>query len=250
MSRRLRLLGVSLLLLIALSAVAVSVSAQNPSQTDIQIDIDDNGDADLVIDNHVSLGTQSERRAFDSILSNQTRLDEMGAEAAAPFESFAERASEEVERDMSVSVESVEGTRDGETGTISITLSWENFGRVDDSRVYVGDVFEGGLSLSEGQSLSVVAPEGYSLSEGDSEIPEGAVDGNTVTLEGPVEVDRTLGVVYVSEEGDGGDGGAEGEDSQADGEGAEDGNGMPGFGVVGVLASLLFFGARRVAEKK
>ncbi|MDY6776144.1 MAG: hypothetical protein SV253_08770 [Halobacteria archaeon] len=246
MSRRLRLLGVSLLLLIALSAVTVSVSAQNSGQTDIQIDIDDNGDADLVIDNHVSLGTQSERQAFDSILSNQTRLNEMGDEAAAPFKSFAERASQEIERNMSVSVKSVKGTRDGETGTISITLSWENFGRVDDSRVYVGDVFEGGLRLSEGQSLSVVAPEGYSLSE-ESVLPDGRIKQDTVTVEGPIEMNQSLRLVYTPVE----DGEASnqtqdvnetqnGEQNQGQG-----GNGMPGFGLLAGSVALIGVAALR-----
>lgn len=67
-------------------------------------------------------------------------------------------------------------------GVVSFSFTWTNFARVDGGRLLVGDVFEGGFFLAEGDSLVVEVPSGYAVGTADPRPAES--DGTSVTWVG------------------------------------------------------------------
>lgn len=72
-------------------------------------------------------------------------------------------------------------------GVVSFRFRWDGFANVTDERVAVGDVFGGGLFLSENDSLRLTAPPGYEVAAVDPAPDE--VDGRTLIWFGRVDFD-------------------------------------------------------------
>lgn len=67
-------------------------------------------------------------------------------------------------------------------GVVTFEFRWEGFAPVDGDRLVVGDVFEGGLFIAEGDSLEVVAPAGYRIASAEPTPDE--FDGRVATWRG------------------------------------------------------------------
>lgn len=52
-------------------------------------------------------------------------------------------------------------------GIVTFEFQWEGFALKDGNRLLVGDVFEGGLFIAEGDSIEVAAPQGYHVASAD-----------------------------------------------------------------------------------
>lgn len=52
---------------------------------------------------------------------------------------------------------------DDRWGVVAFSFTWTNFATQSDSRLVVGDVYEGGYSLGPNESLVIAAPDGYSV---------------------------------------------------------------------------------------
>jgi len=61
-------------------------------------------------------------------------------------------------------------------GVVTFEFRWDGFAASEGDALRVGDVFEGGLFIAEGDSLEVVAPEGYRIESADP-APSEAGDG-------------------------------------------------------------------------
>lgn len=48
-------------------------------------------------------------------------------------------------------------------GVVTYEFQWNGFAQVEDDDIVVGDTFEGGLYLAEGDVLEIVAPDGYTV---------------------------------------------------------------------------------------
>ncbi len=189
------------------------------TSTNVEIAVEEDGDSVWTVTNTVELTDDDERDGFDRIAESDERTAEMGENVAAPFGRFADRAAGETGREMSVEVVSVEAVRNGDEGVVTVEISWGDFASVDGTAVRVDDVFEGGLSLEEGQVLTVRAPEGYVVSE--HEAHEADVDEESVTWTGPVEIEEDVWVVFDLSE-----------------EESDDGEGLPGFTFVAALLAV------------
>lgn len=61
-------------------------------------------------------------------------------------------------------------------GIVTYEFRWSGFAATDGGRLAVGDVFEGGLFIAEGDSLEIVAPAGYRIDSADP-TPDEVGDG-------------------------------------------------------------------------
>jgi hypothetical protein len=122
---------------------------------------------------------------------------------------------------MSVELVSADTDREGNTGAVIVRLEWSGFGTLDGDtgNVTVDDVFEGGLSLEEGQTVTVRAPDGYGV--GNADAPGAEVNKSYVRWTGHVEVEEDVSVVF--------------ESTETDGEG--DSEELPGFTAVAALVA-------------
>lgn len=69
-------------------------------------------------------------------------------------------------------------------GTVTFSFRWTSFAAVDGDAIAVGDVFEGGLFLDDGDYLEVVPPAAYAPT---TSPPPDETEGTTVVWSGPEE---------------------------------------------------------------
>ncbi|MDY6779808.1 MAG: hypothetical protein SV760_04540 [Halobacteria archaeon] len=217
MSMKLRFVSV-LVLVTALVLSASGVQAAE-TKTDIEITVSKTGDAAWKVTNTLSFTSQTEQQAFTNMINNQTRMQERKTSIVNGFRSLIRRASDDVERQMSIKDSTIKGSVGEDTGTLTVKFTWTNFAEsTSEGRVVVGDMVSG-LSLDEGERLTLKGP--FPVANASS----GTVDGSTVVWKGPSEVSENAKVVF--EKTDGG----------TDGDGSGGGQGLPGFGLlIGGLA--------------
>lgn len=204
------------LLLLVLSP-GLAAAQQTDSSVDVEIEVTENGDAVWTVTNEVHLDTENERSAFDAMAENQSRLDEIALDTTTRFRNFADRASQQINRQMDVRMESVDATRENDTGRITVSFTWTNFAETTDNEVVVSDVFQGGLSLEEGQTLSVTGP----YPNVDLSASTGETRDSSAVWTGPVDVNDDVTITFSQEEESGG------------------GQGLPGFGIAAAVLALL-----------
>lgn len=95
-------------------------------------------------------------------------------------------------------------------GVVTYAFTWEGFARTDGDTVTVGDAFEGGFLLSEGDTLTFVPPPGYGVAAADPD-PDRRDDGR-LTWEGARSFadERPLARFATTATDGGGDGAAAG----------------------------------------
>lgn len=173
-------LRVAALALMLTAALALPAAAQDTS-TEYLIDIGEDGDAEWEIRNAVPLATDAERQAFRALANDQSALNSRADDVSAEFGAIAQRASERTGRDMEVRDVSVDASTRDDEGVITVSFTWTDFVETKDGEERVGDVFDGGLPLGQGDTLTLTAPSGTTFEE----VPPGAaVDGDTLTVEG------------------------------------------------------------------
>ena len=133
-----------------------------------------------------------ERDAFEDYAERfeeeETRLyREFLEQSEALTASAAERLGREMTATDYERSAGVDATPTRNVGEVELTYRWTNFAPVHDGAVHVGDVFEGGFYLAEGQSLVIVADDGlafetFAPDEGAATAPLG--DRETVTWSG------------------------------------------------------------------
>lgn len=207
---------ISLLFVVVALALTVAPATASAAESDVTLDVEveTDGDAVWLVTNELTLASDSERSAFDALKENQTRLDRLAGTTTARFRNFAERASQQIGRDMTVSRESVEASRNGDMGRVLVTFTWTNFAQTTDDEIVVGDVFSGGFSLEEGQVLRITGPSNPELTA-----EEGSVEDGSVVWRGPVAVPENSTVTYAR------NGGIV--------------RGLPGFGFTAAVLALL-----------
>lgn len=201
---------------VATGVVGAQTVADAEEGTDVKIQVDGNGDAVWTVTTTVRLEGDDEVQAFEEMDSQAA-----AEETVSRFRRFADGAENQTGREMSVELTSSEKEHDNGVGTVIVGLDWDGFGTVDEETgdVYIDDVFKGGLSLEEGQTVRIQGPEGYGV--GTSNVSGAEVNETSVRWDGPVEVEEEVSVVF--------------ENNASDAE--ESGEGLPGFTVVAVLVA-------------
>lgn len=169
--------GVSLVLVTALLSAPVvgATDRSQPSFDDTSdfeaavfyVEVYENGSVEWTAQYHTVLENESERRAFESFAERFER------EETELFATFKQQVvADRVERAANVTGRSMEAiafsrqtaieeqAEEGQNATLGIvemSFVWTNATVRENGRIVLGDVFEGGLYLAEGQSLVVMA---------------------------------------------------------------------------------------------
>lgn len=212
---------------VTLLALAAATGTAAADTTTIEVQLNEDGDATWTVTTETPLESEDEVEGFQNIVDDQERQTNLAEDTRDRFSAFADRASSDVDRDMSVSDASAEASIEDDVGITVVEFDWDRFASEEDGSVNVGDVFAGGFSFDEGTSMTVHAPEGYEVADADA--PEAEADDTSVTWTGPVEFEGDVSVAFEPAEGDGGEG-------------------LPGFTALVALVALLAVAGFRQLE--
>ncbi|MFC7057486.1 helix-turn-helix transcriptional regulator [Halovenus salina] len=157
------------------------------TNTTFVVELQTDGSARWQVTERFNLSTQRQRQTFDDLATEfeSGSLDgrDLGFEA---FERASELLDAEIDRDIAIVDPIRSSSVDNATGKLTLSFTWENFARVEDSKLYLDDVFETDIGLwidrlSPSQSLRIEAPEGLGFDDAGSVPEEGALrwDGPT-----------------------------------------------------------------------
>lgn len=160
---------VSTLALAPLAAAQTATDQPAADNTLSRIEVQADGDARYVLQVRTALDDDGERATYRQF-QEQFRNDTEGY--LGPYRErmtgVVTEAGDRLDRDMdasnftaSTSIQSVPR----EWGVVTFAFTWEGFARDTDDGLVVGDVFRGGMLLTDEDSLEIVAPEGYGVAD-------------------------------------------------------------------------------------
>ena len=228
------LLVITLALTMLAASGATAEDGLEDGETSFVVELDADGDATWQIVERIELADSVEEAAF----TEQAAAFEAGESnlaGVATIQGVIDIVDARTDRGMSLSgperTSAIEGGPEDRTGTLTVSLTWENFAQVggeNDERLQVDDAFETGdglwlPALTADQELRVSPPEGYSVRNAPG--PALIQDGE-LRWEGPAEFDaETFAATFVGDGTDNGNG--------------DEPNGDNGLGLVSVLVIVL-----------
>lgn len=212
---------------VALLALAGATGTAAADTTTLEVQLNEDGDATWTVTTETPLESEDEVEGFQRIVDDQELQANLAENTRDRFAAFADRAGEEVDREMSVSDASAEASIEDDVGTTVVEFEWTGFASASEGSVTAGDVFAGGFSFDEGTTLTVHAPDGYVVADADA--PEAEVGDTSVAWTGPVDFEEDVSVTFEPAEGDGGEG-------------------LPGFTSVAALLALVALAGFRKVE--
>ncbi|WP_226022747.1 helix-turn-helix transcriptional regulator [Halomicrobium salinisoli] len=174
---------------------AAAQGAPSVDRTVFFVQLEPDGDATWEVTHHTAVYGSEDREAFTD-LAERYENGEFDLAALDVIRRAAERADDATGRNMSVT--DVERTSDVDNGTLTLSLTWQNFARQEGDAYYVGDAFDAGdepwlSGLTEDQTLIMAVPDGYGIRSA----PKRHQDGR-VRWEGPQEFTAAdLSLTYI-----------------------------------------------------
>jgi len=131
----------------------------------VTINID--GSAKWVVEHRYPLKGEEDVEAFKAVAANVSA--EVLGNYRSRLEQVVKEASEAVGRNMELRDFTVRAydlpTPTAYVGVVVLEFTWTGFASVKDGKLYIGEVFVGGLSLGRGETLTFNLPEGYVVVE-------------------------------------------------------------------------------------
>ncbi|MDJ0269507.1 MAG: hypothetical protein NXY59_02970 [Aigarchaeota archaeon] len=160
-----------LLFMVIIAYASQPAQAQEPEElTTYIVQLADDGSARWIVEYRFLIASEEDEQGFMEYVKTLGQDDE---EIRSRFLEWATEIVSEAAKltgremsveNLSVKVELAE-TITGKFGVIRITFLWKGFAEWVDRELRVGDVFEGGLYLFEGDVFTVRAPSGFTLAE-------------------------------------------------------------------------------------
>lgn len=155
--------------------------------TGMYVSLRKDGSARWTVTARFGLDDDNETAAFRDLAKSYERGNADAGFSAKTFERAVESAASDVDRPMAIRnvSRSARLLENGSVGVLSLSFTWTNFTRVEGSRIVLGDVFTTSSgtwlpALTDGQSLTIEAPDGYLVLS--SNVP---VDNGKLHYEGP-----------------------------------------------------------------
>ncbi len=150
------------LLVLVLVIVSTGTAQLTSDTTTIGVQLKENGDAEWSFLREIPLENEVESAAFREYKKEYKRQED---EKFQKFKMEIETLIDEIslDREMRVTNFNVSFSTEENKGYIIYSFLWTNFARVENGKLLVGDVFEGGYYLSENETLKITIPEGYTI---------------------------------------------------------------------------------------
>ncbi|MFW6436729.1 MAG: helix-turn-helix transcriptional regulator [Halococcoides sp.] len=176
------------LLLVVISAAViggVATGATSPIETHqtIEIGLQSDGDARWQITTSLTFRNESDRAAFEEVADRYAdgQIDSQSLQAAR---TAADLAADSTGREMAITDVEYRAEPQGDAGEFAVAFTWENFARVEDDAIHIGDAFDTEdrwlAELHANQTLIVDPPSGY----GPTDWPYGVENGQS-RIDGP-----------------------------------------------------------------
>lgn len=220
---------VALLVVSAAVAAVGPVAASDASQEFVAsdeaafvVDLQQDGSADITLRLTYDLTTQNETESFESLRNDSQAQTELRDRFENRMQSVAADASNVTGREMRVTDASISlrTSDDGNTGIVSLSVTYEGLAAVDGDTLTVTEPFASGYVTN--QAFVIRAPDGYSLP---SVSPSAAQRSDSAAM---WTADTNLDGFEVTAE----------PSETATTTKAETGGGIPGFGVAGALVAI------------
>ncbi|WP_159077116.1 helix-turn-helix transcriptional regulator [Halococcoides cellulosivorans] len=179
--------AIALLLVVVSVAVigGVATGATSPIETHqtIEIALQSDGDARWQITTTLTLRNETDRVAFEQVADRYEdgRIESQGLQSAR---TAADMAAASTGREMAIDEVEYRAEHGGDAGELTVAFTWENFARVEDDAIHIGDAFATDdrwlAELGANQTLIVDPPSGY----GPTDWPYGVENGQS-RIEGP-----------------------------------------------------------------
>ena len=143
------------------------ILAQSTETTTVTIQLDQTGSALWIVERRFVLETKEDETLFEEFQTDGTFKDTELSDFKEKMDTLLERAKYSTQRSMSVTDFDIflgkETTITRVYGVIQFQFTWEGFARSEDTKIIMGDVFEGGYYLSLDEILMVEFPQEYQL---------------------------------------------------------------------------------------
>ena len=181
------------LLFVGSVVTVVGVVGAQPTvdSTVTDVNVQDDGSAEWTIELRTSLQSDSDVAEFEAY------KEDFEADSSSQLDSFESRmtnivesADENSDREMGAHSFDAEAEIEGYTtqrGVVRLSFVWEGFADVDNTTLSVGDVFDGGYFIADGEQLRIHAPSEYTIESASPEPDER--DAESVVWDGPHEFD-------------------------------------------------------------
>ncbi len=151
----------------------LSATEFEADRTEFRITVHDDGSATWLFRYEQRLETDEERSDFEAF------AEEFTSEETELYRNFVERAerltsegTDATGREMAASEFQRDATTrglDDDLGVVDMSFRWDGFAPIEDDRIVVGDIFEGGLYIGDDQRLVFERGDGLRFSEVDPE---------------------------------------------------------------------------------
>jgi len=152
---------VVLTLSILLAPLATAVASGETTHYSVSIDAD--GSGRWVVEHRYPLNSEEDAVAFNAVAANVSR--ELSETYRLRLHTVIQEASRLTGRAMGLTGFAVhtftQTTVTGSVGVIVVEFAWTGFAAAANDKIYVGDIFVGGLSLASGETFTLKIPGGY-----------------------------------------------------------------------------------------
>ncbi|SDR13459.1 DUF7345 domain-containing protein [Natronobacterium texcoconense] len=142
------------------AASSDDVSADDPS---LVVDLEEDGDATVSLVSVYDPNDDDERDAFESIRTDETTQEELLERFANRLDSVATQvaADDAVDREMSVTADSVDVRIDDDRGIVTLSVTWSGLAATGDGQLVVDEPFASGFETD--RALILTVPAGATL---------------------------------------------------------------------------------------
>lgn len=155
---------------VVLSALLVApvagagATASEPTDTDeptVSVELTADGDATVSLVSVYDLADEDERDAFETLEADDKTRETLLDRFTDRTQSVAANASENVDREMAVTAESVDVSTDDDRGVVVLSVTWEGLAAVEGDRLVVTEPFASGYETD--RTLVVGGPDGSTI---------------------------------------------------------------------------------------
>lgn len=143
------------------TAIVAPTAAHAEDEADYHVRLDESGNAIVTERMTYDLDNETEREAFEGLLTNETAQETVADRYENRTTALAENASDATGREMSIDRVSIVVSEADDVGVVTLTTSWTGLAAVDDDRVVVTEPFASGFQ--PGVPTTVMAPRGYEV---------------------------------------------------------------------------------------
>lgn len=158
--------GVLLVVLVAVASVpapAVAQQADEPEEN-VTVAVNNDGSATFAVQFTYDLTEAEQQEAFQDLKADEQAQADLEASFEQRMRSVAAAASNETNRDMTISNVSatMETSEPGDTGVVVLTADYAGFAAVNGDELVVSEPFASGYSADF--PVTIEAPDGYTIS--------------------------------------------------------------------------------------